>query len=174
RFMVLPERPPGTEQLSEDELAAVVTRDAMIGVTRVQLDKRVTSTLSQRQVADMAGTVALPRQSGELVFQDPWEGCVFALAVALCEQGLYRWSEFRDHFVTEIAAAERPEIPSDAKPTYYECWLAALEALLIEKAMLTKKKIDTRGGWLARAAMPSHSRSFLHLRWDMSEDDEEA
>ena len=33
--MVLPERPPGTEHLSEDELAALVTRDAMIGVTKV-------------------------------------------------------------------------------------------------------------------------------------------
>ena len=33
--MVLPERPPGTEHLNEDELAALVTRDAMIGVTKV-------------------------------------------------------------------------------------------------------------------------------------------
>ena len=35
RYMVLPERPSGTEKLSEDELAALVTRDAMIGVARV-------------------------------------------------------------------------------------------------------------------------------------------
>ena len=32
RYMVLPERPPGTESLSEEELAALVTRDSMIGV----------------------------------------------------------------------------------------------------------------------------------------------
>ncbi len=32
RYMVLPERPPGTENLSEEELAALVTRDSMIGV----------------------------------------------------------------------------------------------------------------------------------------------
>src|SRR5262245_53803458 len=31
RFMVLPERPAGTEALSEQELAALVTRDCMIG-----------------------------------------------------------------------------------------------------------------------------------------------
>jgi len=36
RYMVLPERPPGTEGLSEKELAALVTRDAMIGVAKVQ------------------------------------------------------------------------------------------------------------------------------------------
>jgi nitrile hydratase len=35
RYMVLPERPAGTEELSEEELAALVTRDAMVGVARV-------------------------------------------------------------------------------------------------------------------------------------------
>jgi len=173
RYMVLPERPLGTEQLTEEELAALVARDAMIGVARVQLDKRATSTLSQRHVADMEGEAALPRQSGELVFQDPWEGCAFAMAVALCERGLYPWSEFRAHLITEIAAAERPEIPPESRPTYYECWLAAFEALLVVKGVLTKAKIDTRAGWLARAASPSHSRSFFHLQWSMPEDDED-
>jgi nitrile hydratase len=32
RYMVLPQRPAGTESLSEEELAALVTRDAMVGV----------------------------------------------------------------------------------------------------------------------------------------------
>jgi nitrile hydratase len=31
RYLVLPERPPGTEGMSEEELAALVTRDSMIG-----------------------------------------------------------------------------------------------------------------------------------------------
>jgi len=31
RYLVLPRRPEGTEGLSEDELAALVTRDSMIG-----------------------------------------------------------------------------------------------------------------------------------------------
>ena len=34
RYLVLPERPPGTEGMSEGELAALVTRDAMVGVAR--------------------------------------------------------------------------------------------------------------------------------------------
>ena len=34
RYLVLPERPPGTEGLSEAELAALVTRDSMIGTGR--------------------------------------------------------------------------------------------------------------------------------------------
>ena len=35
RYLVLPERPPGTEGLSEEQLADLVTRDSMIGVTRL-------------------------------------------------------------------------------------------------------------------------------------------
>jgi nitrile hydratase subunit alpha len=35
RWFVLPERPPGTERLSETELAALVTPEAMMGVARV-------------------------------------------------------------------------------------------------------------------------------------------
>ena len=33
--MVLPQRPAGTDDLSEEELAALVSRDAMIGVATV-------------------------------------------------------------------------------------------------------------------------------------------
>ena len=35
RYFVLPERPAGTENLSEEELAALVTRDAMVGIAKV-------------------------------------------------------------------------------------------------------------------------------------------
>lgn len=36
RYMVLPLRPPGTENLTEEQLADLVTRDSMIGVTLVK------------------------------------------------------------------------------------------------------------------------------------------
>jgi nitrile hydratase len=35
RYLVLPERPGGTENLTEEALAALVTRDAMVGVAKV-------------------------------------------------------------------------------------------------------------------------------------------
>src|SRR5207237_1688423 len=37
RYLVLPERPAGSDRLDEDQLAALVTRDAMIGVAKVKL-----------------------------------------------------------------------------------------------------------------------------------------
>lgn len=35
RYIVLPERPAGTEKMSEEQLAELVTRDSMIGVAKV-------------------------------------------------------------------------------------------------------------------------------------------
>jgi nitrile hydratase subunit alpha len=40
RYLVLPERPTGTENMSEAELAALVTRDAIVGVAKVTSPRR--------------------------------------------------------------------------------------------------------------------------------------
>jgi nitrile hydratase subunit alpha len=40
RYLVLPERPAGSEHLSEEELAALVTRDAMVGIAKVALPQK--------------------------------------------------------------------------------------------------------------------------------------
>ncbi len=40
RYLVLPKRPPGTEALTEEELAGLVTRDTMIGVVEPKLEPR--------------------------------------------------------------------------------------------------------------------------------------
>ena len=40
RYLVLPQRPEGTENLSEEQLASLVTRDAMIGVVRANTPEK--------------------------------------------------------------------------------------------------------------------------------------
>ena len=35
RYLILPERPTGTENMTEEELTEIVTRDSMIGVTKI-------------------------------------------------------------------------------------------------------------------------------------------
>ena len=97
------------------------------------------------RIAEMRGAASLPRKSGELVFHDVWERRVFALAVALCEQGAYQWDDFRDRLIAEIAAAERIEGAQDVpspRPGYYEHWLAAFEKLLIEKGICMPEQIN--------------------------------
>jgi nitrile hydratase subunit alpha len=37
RYLALPERPAGSEKLSEEALAVLVTRDAMVGIAKVKL-----------------------------------------------------------------------------------------------------------------------------------------
>ena len=169
RYLVLPQRPTGTQEMSEDELARLVTRDAMIGVAEVRRDTQTRQADADRRVADMAGQTALPRQSGELLFQDPWEGIAFALAVALCERGYFAWAEFQQRLVAAIGEADRQ--PSDTRPTYYECWLNALQALLVDKAIVSKQKLTRRADWLARMAAPSGSRLMPWLGRDLPDEE---
>lgn len=40
RYLVIPQRPKGTERMSEDALAEIVTRDSMVGVAKVEAPRR--------------------------------------------------------------------------------------------------------------------------------------
>jgi len=174
RYMVLPERPSGTENMTEDELVAIVTRDSMIGVAQVELEKKQGPGFfqrhAQRQVSDMQGAAALPRKSGELQFQDPWEGEVFAMAVALCEQSHYQWQEFQSRLIDEIAVADQKEF--DIRPTYYESWLAAFEKLLDTKNILAQTTVKRRVRQIQRGLSMRRTRLPFGVGvWPDDEDD---
>ena len=170
RYMVLPERPAETAHMSEDELVDIVTRDSMIGVARVELEKKQTPGLSQRQISDMQGDAALPRKSGELQFQDPWEGEAFAMAVALSEQQHYEWPEFQAQLIDQIAIADQ-QAP-ETRPTYYESWLTAFEKLLDAKDVLARTLIKKRVGNIKRADFMRRTRLPIHLiAWPEDEED---
>jgi nitrile hydratase accessory protein len=89
-------------------------------------------------MAKMEGPAALPRRNGELVFEEPWQGRVFGMAVALHEQGAYEWEEFRQTLIDRIAAAERRRGPF----VYYEIWLETFESLLSAKGLITPDELD--------------------------------
>ena len=95
---------------------------------------------TDRQISNMEGVQALPRSNGELVFEAPWEGRAFGVAVRLSEDNRYEWREFVDRLVDEIAVAERDGVDS----TYYERWLASLEQLLIAKGFVTAEELGAR------------------------------
>ena len=95
---------------------------------------------TDRQISNMEGGQALPRTNGELVFEAPWEGRAFGVAVRLSEDNRYEWREFVDRLVDEIAVAERDGVES----TYYERWLASLEQLLIAKGFVTAEELGAR------------------------------
>jgi nitrile hydratase accessory protein len=91
-----------------------------------------------RVVAVMEGQAALPRKNGELVFEEPWQGRVFGMAVALHERGLFEWEEFRQTLIAQIAAAETRPAPF----VYYEIWLQTFEDLLARKHLVTATELD--------------------------------
>ena len=86
----------------------------------------------------MEGPAALPRKNGELVFEEPWQGRAFGMAVALQEQGIYEWEEFRQALIAQVAAAEARGGPF----VYYEAWLATFEELLAKKGLVTREEVD--------------------------------
>ena len=88
-----------------------------------------------RHVAGLPGAAALPRKNGELVFDAPWEGRAFGIAVALNERGAYPWNDFRDRLVAAIGAGRQP---------YYESWLTALERQLTETGLLAAAELEAR------------------------------
>ncbi len=93
-----------------------------------------------RQIADMEGPAALPRQNGELVFDAGWEGRAFGLAIAMHSGRRFEWNEFRDRLIEEIATAERQGLASG----YYERWLDAFERLLVDKGMVLPEELHAR------------------------------
>jgi nitrile hydratase accessory protein len=116
--------------------------------------------VADQLTADLKGSSAVPRKNGELVFNEPWESRAFGMAVALCEQGFFHWEEFRARLIVEIAAWER-EHRSDSRPAtvdrsgdpnykYYERWLGALEKLLLDKQLCSKKEIDSQAAAIER------------------------
>lgn len=94
---------------------------------------------ADRRIGNMEGVAALPRSNGELVFEAPWEGRAFGLAVSLYDSGRYPWTEFAGRLVKEISG------DADASTSrYYEHWLAAFERLMLDQGLMTKSELDAR------------------------------
>jgi nitrile hydratase accessory protein len=85
--------------------------------------------------AALAGRTALPRDNGELVFEEPWQGRALGMGVVVLDHTGVTWAEFRRHLV--VAIQQRPPEPGESAATaYYAAWLDALEALLAERGLL--------------------------------------
>lgn len=84
-------------------------------------------------------------EANEPVFHEPWEGRVRAM-MGLTLGRFYNLDEFRH-------AIERMPAGAYLGSSYYEKWLHAVEALLIEKGVVTPQELAT-----GRAAAPADSR----------------
>jgi nitrile hydratase accessory protein len=78
---------------------------------------------------------SLPRDNGELVFEEAWQGRALGIAVVALDRLGVPWVDFRRHLMSAIAI--RPARPDESPATaYYDAWLDALEALLTERGLI--------------------------------------
>jgi nitrile hydratase accessory protein len=77
---------------------------------------------------------ASARDEGEPVFAEPWQAQAFALAVMLSELKHFTWNEWADVLAQELKADAARGEPDDGS-RYYQCWLAALERLVVAKQL---------------------------------------
>ena len=132
RYLVLPKRPDGTEDYSEEQLAALVTRDTMIGVVPATIQTGRTRPVSQTEAATETAAERHRRRATRDPIQrvdhelEPWEKRCHALADVLDFHKIINTEEKRRG--VEALGAEMV-----GKLTYYERWIAAFANILFQK-----------------------------------------
>lgn len=108
------------------------------------------------------GPAAPPRSNGELIFDSPWEGRAFGLVVALAEQGVFSLADFQAELIAAIARWDALGEPVEDY-RYYECWLSALEQLVVGKTSVSTAQIDTKvAEFSSRPAGHDHGHDHTH------------
>ena len=85
--------------------------------------------------AALGDETPLPRDNGQLAFEEPWQGRALGMAVVALDRLGLPWDDFRRHLASAIAArpASQDESPASA---YYAAWIDALESLLTERRLI--------------------------------------
>lgn len=87
---------------------------------------------------------APPRSNGELLFERPWEGRAFGMAIALSKKGHYEWEDFRRALIAAIAEWEATHCKDDPDWDYYQRWLLALERLTVDSQLISPEELEQR------------------------------
>jgi nitrile hydratase accessory protein len=75
-----------------------------------------------------------------LAFAEPWQARAFAVAVLASRQGCFTWSEWTRALGHELQHA--PDAAAHATDAgYFDCWLAALQSLLVGKGLLGQGEV---------------------------------
>lgn len=96
----------------------------------------------------LSGPLAPPMANGEVVFEAPWQGRVFAMAVGLTEQGAFSWAEFQDELIRVIgdwdAWSHGREAGEIGDYEYYTLFSDALANLLDARGLAPANDLNRR------------------------------
>ncbi len=85
----------------------------------------------------------LPKDEEGPAFAEPWQAQAFALAVRLCEEGHFTWSEWVESFSRQVKKAQSQGDP-DLGDTYYNHWLIVLEKMVDQKQIVSAENLAAR------------------------------
>ena len=99
----------------------------------------------------LKGRYEPPLENGEVVFEAPWQGRVFGLAVRLAEEQVFQWAEFQASLIEVVGEWDEANIdaPDGGDYPYFELFAEALSRLLVTGGHLTSLEIETRDAALA-------------------------
>ncbi|HVJ43374.1 MAG TPA: nitrile hydratase accessory protein [Dongiaceae bacterium] len=101
---------------------------------------------------------AIPQDESGPVFAEPWQAQAFAMTIALYERGLFTWPEWAAALSHAIKTAQLAG-DRDLGDTYYQHWLTALEALIVEKGISSTAALhDCAEAWDRAARATPHGR----------------
>lgn len=86
---------------------------------------------------------APPREDGHLQFDRDWEKLVFGVAIALSKEGHFEWDEFRQALMNNIKSWEASHDLNDDSWDYYQCWMDALEQVVVTAGILEAGEIES-------------------------------
>lgn len=100
-------------------------------------------------------------------FKEPWHAQIFAMTIALYEQGLFSWPEWSARFSAHLADKnhQNPD-PVDKDDGYYLAWFSALSGLLSDKSITHPQEIENmRACWQHAFETTAHGQP-VHLTRD--------
>lgn len=76
-------------------------------------------------------------------FAEPWQARAFAIAVVASQRGCFSWSEWTHALGRELQRASDTD-PEAAAANYFDCWLSALQSLLLSKGAVGQAELHER------------------------------
>ena len=80
-------------------------------------------------------------------FAEPWQARAFAIAILASREGCFTWAEWTQALGRELHTGSNLD-PRSGEAHYFDCWLRALQLLLIGKGAIGEAELrECRDAW---------------------------